>query len=116
MQGGCCKSNIPPPPPSAVESACLIKDYEKKGFTISHEDADYEIDLVGTGDPMQCAKEMDFLFRPNYDCFTRPCSFAGIYQPPFDDQKKFYGTSVGCGWLAEPWAYSIVGERASADK
>jgi len=81
-----------------VQSACLIKDY-KRSHTITVEGRDgvrrdYEINLIGTGDPKQCAKEMEYLFRPDYDCFTKPCSFAGIYQPPFGNQKKFYGTSA----------------------
>jgi len=76
-----------------VQSACLIKDY-KRSHTITVEGRDYEINLIGTGDPEQCANEMEYLFRPDYDCFTKPCSFAGIYQPPFENQKEFYGTSA----------------------
>jgi len=76
-----------------VKSACLIKGYTRE-HTITVEGRDYEINLIGTGDPEQCANEMEYLFRPDYDCFTKPCSFAGIYQPPFENQKKFYGTSA----------------------
>ena len=50
--------------------------------------------MIGTGDPAQCTMEMDYLFKADYTCFTRPCSFAGIYQPPFRTNRKFYGTSV----------------------
>jgi len=76
-----------------VKSACLIKDYTRT-HTITYNGRDEEISLVGTGDPSQCAKEIDYLFRPNYDCFTRPCAFAGIYQPPFGERKKFFGASA----------------------
>jgi len=76
-----------------VKSACLIKGYTRE-HTITVEGRDYEINLIGTGDPEQCANEMEYLFRPDYDCFTKPCSFAGIYQPPFENQKEFYGTSA----------------------
>jgi len=53
----------------------------------------YDINFIGTGDPAQCSDEMQRLFRLDYTCFTFPCSFAGIYQPPFDKTKKFYATS-----------------------
>jgi len=76
-----------------VTSSCLIKDYTRN-HNITYEGSNYEIKFKGTGDPTQCSKEIDYLFRPNYTCFTRPCSFAGIYQPPFNKQKKFYGTSA----------------------
>ena len=77
----------------AVKSACLIAGFETNQ-TVTHENKDYEISLIGAGDPDQCSVEMDYLFRPDYDCFTKPCSFAGIYQPPFDKTRRFYGTSV----------------------
>jgi len=76
-----------------VLSACLIKDYTRE-WSITHEGTDYKVTLKGTGDSNQCAEEMDYLFRPDYKCFTKPCSFAGVYQPPFSGNKKFYGASV----------------------
>jgi len=62
--------------------------------TLTHGDADYQVAMIGSGDPDQCGVEMDYLFRPDYTCFTKPCSFAGVYQPPFDKDRKFYGTSA----------------------
>jgi len=76
-----------------VKSACLLKDYEKSE-TITEDDQTYEVTMIGTGDPAQCTTEMDYLFKADYTCFTRPCSFAGIYQPPFRTNRKFYGTSA----------------------
>jgi len=76
-----------------VLSACLIKDYTRE-WSITHEGTDYKVTLKGTGDSNQCAEEMEYLFRPDYKCFTKPCSFAGVYQPPFSGNKKFYGASA----------------------
>lgn len=78
---------------TTVTSACLLKDYAHTE-TLTVEGKRYDVSFVGSGDPAQCAVEMDFLFRPDYTCFTRPCSFAGIYQPPFGKDKQFYGVSA----------------------
>ena len=80
-----------------VKSACLINDDERQEtipFGDPEKNVQYDIDFVGTGNPAQCRDEMQRLFKLDYTCFTFPCSFAGIYQPPFDKTKKFYATSV----------------------
>jgi hypothetical protein len=72
-----------------IQSACLLKgDSRKVSFN------DIEVTANGKPDPEQCAKEVDSMFRPDYTCFTKPCSFAGVYQPPFENTKPFYGTSA----------------------
>jgi len=104
-----------------VKSACLISGYTRK-VTINYNGVNKDIIMVGTGDPTQCALEMDYLFRADYDCFTKPCSFAGIYQPPFDTNKKFYGTSairyalMGLGMLKTTEEVTWPQVRAAADK
>lgn len=76
-----------------VESACLLSGYSTNHL-ITVEGKDFNISLSGSGDPAQCTKEIDELFKADYECFTKPCSFAGIYQPPFSSDKKFYGISA----------------------
>jgi len=107
-----------------VESACLIAGYTRK-VNVSRFDSgleDIEINMVGTGDPAQCAVEMEYLFRPDYTCFTKPCSFAGIYQPPFGKDRKFYGTSAiryavaGLGLIKTTKDLSWPQIRAAADQ
>ena len=79
---------------NTVKSACLLAG-SKKHYAVTYKGSSHQITFIGTGDPEQCSIEMDYLFRPNYDCFTKPCSFAGIYQPPFEKNRKFSGTAVG---------------------
>ena len=76
-----------------MTSACLINGYQHEE-SLLFGSREYSIKFIGSGDPEQCGKEMDRLFRLDYTCFTFPCSFAGIYQPPIDKNKLFYATSV----------------------
>jgi hypothetical protein len=56
---------------------------------------DHMIDFVGSGAPAKCVAHLQRLFDADAKCFTNNCSFAGVYQPPFSNQKKFYAVSVG---------------------
>jgi len=116
-----CRTPCRGHPNAKVKSACLLKNYVKD-VEITVDDQTYKVTMIGTGDPAQCTTEMDYLFRSDYTCFTRPCSFAGIYQPPFGTNRKFYGTSAiryalkGIGVLETKQTVTWPEMKKAADK
>jgi len=76
-----------------VKSPCLLKD-DRRTSKVKYLNREYVVPFIGTGNGAECRERIEPLFRADYTCFTKPCSFAGIYQPAFKTDKRFYATAA----------------------
>jgi hypothetical protein len=93
----------------AYTDPCLPQEYHEQS---THKGRKYH--FIGTGDFIQCQKNISPLLNTSVHCHKAPCSFNGVYQPDnSNSDSEFYGFS-------EYW-YSMhdvlrIGGHYQADK